>query len=638
MTIFGDSFNIHMGSHGRFGDSRGMTSRPKNLATFFRQRAESTPDAPAVLFRSRGERDWREMTYGEWAMRAEALAAGLQALGVEPGTNVVVSGRTTREWLIVSWAVAFAGGALVPVHAGTPPADFAAIVKAVDPRFVFLENPALLELFKPGLQELSGRIAVFETQCVLTDPPPGRRSLLRLDDVVSDRDEAVSLEQVESLGKSSRDAGNGGEESSLDSPAMIIYTPGTQGEHRGVVLSNANLLFQGRTLAFLLPVTADDTQLLFLPLSHILGVIAYLSAIASGTPLALGGGLRTLLEDLQAVRPTYMVGVPRVYEKVIEKIHSLANDFSVIWRQVFRQGIEAATRAEERKAAGQDVDLASRVFLDVARRTVFPRCREMFGGRMRFLVSGGAPLSTRVAYAIAAFGIPVLEGFGLTETSGATHMNRLESARIGTVGLPLPMVETKTAADGEILIRGPGLMGGYLEECGSVRCALDEDGWFHTGDLGVIDDCGRLTITGRKKNLIVTATGKNVVPSRIETVLQSSVPLISHCVVVGDERSFLVALVTLNQAQVEAWASEEGISAEDPEKLRTDIRLYREIEARVEQLNQRFSPHERVRKFAILEGDFSAESGELTHDLKVKRSVVLERHGDVAELLYEERY
>jgi long-chain acyl-CoA synthetase len=418
-------------------------------------------------------------------------------------------------------------------------------------------------------------------------------------------------------------------------PAIIVHTPGTSGEPKGVVLSHGALLYSIRTLSHVLPVGPEDVQLLFLPLSHVLGLVSLLASHASGTPAALGNGVRSLLEDLRDIRPTYMVGVPRVYEKIVEKIDSIASEFGFLAKEGYRRGLAAGRQATRLREDGKRPDLETRLVLDVARRSVFQRFRDLFGGRMRFVISGGAPLSQEVGLTLEALGIPVLEGFGLTETSGATHINRLEHRRIGSVGAPLPLVDTRVAQDGEILVKSPGLMTEYFGDPDGTRAVFD-DGWFHTGDIGVVEAGGILRITGRKKNLIVTATGENVVPARMEEALEQ-IPVVSRAVVVGDLHSYLVALLTLNERAVDRWATDRGLEEAPVPDLRTHPDLYQMIEKEIQRINPGFAPHERVRRFAILDRDFSQEQGELTEDLKVRRSVVLERFGDLIAMLYEDR-
>ncbi|MBM4354794.1 MAG: AMP-binding protein [Deltaproteobacteria bacterium] len=615
-----------------------MTEAARNLALFYLARAQSSIRDTAVLYRREG--GWNSLTWGEWSRKSMLVAHALRKMGVGPGDSVMVAAPTSHQFLWVAWGVAYAGAVLVPTHPGLPEQEFREILASVRPAFLFLGNPALLQRLRPVLRKYEGRIGVIATECIVGEADAGNRPFLRLEDVVCDRDEAISLPRLlslgEELGGDRLGLPEGVEEIPGDAPAMMIHTAGTLGEQKGVVLSHAALLYQARTLAFVLPVGTQDVQLLFLPLSHILGVIAFLTSVASGSAMAMGGGMRSLLEDLRDVRPTFMVGVPRVYEKVVEKMRAVVSDFSAVSWELYRRGLAAARSMVEAGEAGRKPEMAARVQLELARRTVFQRCREMFGGRVRFLVSGGAALSQDVAHAMHAFGIPLLDGFGLTETSGATHLNRVDHCRIGTVGQPLPLVQTRIGSDGEVLVRGPGLMLGYLDDREATRCAVDEAGWLHTGDLGAIDADGSLRITGRKKNIIVTAGGRNVVPAKIEHALHE-IPEVSHAIVVGDGRPYLTALLTVSARRLGEWASSQNILFDNLERLRSDVRFYRDVEEKLEKVNARLAPHERVRRFAILDSDFSVESGELTHDFKVRRRVVLERYRELLELLYSER-
>jgi len=615
-----------------------MSEAPRNLAGFLLERSRLSSQDAAILHRVDG--GWKTISYGQLESRAMDVARGLFSMGVEAGTPVMVMARTTEQWLLVAWASAILGAVLVPVHYTLSEADFKDMAGRVRPGFLFLGDPGLLVRMRNSVKSISCPIGIMETRCVLGDAPSGARPYLRMEDVVSNREEAVSLAQIESLGADVRQKSRV-EELGLsrpgDAPALVIFTAGTLGEQKGAVLTHDNVLYQARTLSFLLPVGRDDVQLVFLPFSHILGIIAFLTSVAAGAPMALGGGMRSLLEDLRDVRPTFMVGVPRVYEKIVEKLKAGTSDYSIVWWEVYRRGIKAGQDVIEGRPRGRLFDMAAKLQLDLARRTVFQRCREIFGGRMRFLISGGAPLPVEVAHTVNAFGIPLLDGFGLTEASGATHLNRPEGPRVGTVGAPLPMVQTRIAEDGEVLLRGPGIMAGYLNDRDATMAAVDQDGWLHTGDLGALDPDGYLKITGRKKNIIVTSSGKNILPSKIESLL-ATIPLVSHAFVQGDGKPFLVALVTVSPSRLEEWAARKSIPAEATEKLRSDIRLYKDIEGEVERVNQQLAPYERIRKFAILDADFSTETGELTHDFKVRRRIVADKYRDVMQTLYKERF
>jgi long-chain acyl-CoA synthetase len=614
-----------------------MAATAQNLATFFLDRARAHRHSKALLFKQEGH--WTSIDWQEWASMSMRLARGMQALGLKPGGHVVLMAGTCHQWLLLSMAVALAGGVLVPVHQTLPEGEFADLLADVRPQLLLLADPALLRRLKRATGAWRGRLVLLETECVPAEPDPSGRPFLRLEDVVTNRKDALPLAQLASLGD-----GTKGEQDLLEttarglpeSPAMIIYTAGTLGQQKGVVLSHANLLYQARTLPALLSVGPEDTQLLFLPLSHVLGVISFLTSIHAGAVLALGGGLRSLLEDLRDVKPTFMVGVPRVFEKVVDKLNATAADFSTVWWETYRRGLAAGKALQESKTQGWATTMASRAQLEVARRTVFQRCRELLGGRMRFLISGGAALSSEVAHTITSFGVPVLEGFGLTETAGATHLNRLGGAEIGTVGLPLPLVQTRIADDGEVLLKGPGTMLGYLNDEAATKQAVDEAGWLRTGDLGEVTESGCLRITGRKKNIIVTASGKNVLPSKVERLLHD-IPLVSHAIVYGEGKSYLVALLTVSASRLASWAAQRNILADDVTRLRSDVRLYADLQSALDEVNEKLPSHERVRRFAVLDSDFSLETGEITRDFKVRRAEVLRRHKDVIEMLYKER-
>jgi long-chain acyl-CoA synthetase len=615
-----------------------MPDSHQNLASLFLARARESGAERGILYRT--EAGWGSLTYGEWARRSTAIARGLCRLGVQPGDHVMVVGKSTPEFLLMAWGVALAGAVLVPASGSLAHADFQEMLAQTEPQLLVLGTPGLLARFEALWRPREGRTVVLQTQSVQAETGTGARPFMRLEDVVSARDEVLSLDQLESFGKpgvdgldlAARTAGR-----SLKDPAVIIHTAGTIGEQKSVVLTNEGLLYQARTLSFLLPVGPEDTQLLFLPLSHVLGFIAVLTGVAAGTPLALGDGMRTLLEDLRDVRPTFMVGVPRVYEKIVDKLVAGMRDFSGVWWEVYRRGLESGRKVIDAQADGRRPNPVAWGQLEIARRSVFSRCREIFGGRMRFLISGGAPIPDEVAYTILSYGIPLLNGFGLTEAAGASHLQRFEQIRVGTVGPALPMVQTRIAPDGEVLVKSPGIMQGYLGDPSATERAITKDGFLRTGDLGRIEADGCLRITGRRKNVLVTATGKNVVPGRLEGRL-TGLSLVSHAMVVGDDRPYLAALVTVGTTRITQWANQNGILCENVQKLRTDIRLYQELERLIEAINKGLAPHERVRRFVILDTEFSVESGELTHDFKLRRGVIAHRYREVIEMLYRERY
>lgn len=608
-----------------------------HLAAFLHRRALKSPDAVALRFRRGNE--WESLSFDGWRLASLSLARSLREMGVRPGDRVLVICATRHEWAILAWATAWCRAVLVTVHPQAPLEEIRNVVETTQPRVAFLENPSVVQRAWPTLESQRGRICTFESDCVLADPPAGGAPYLRLQDLHLARDAVRLFQSLIQQGHSATEE----EGSFLDEisdcsgseTAAVFFTPGTL-KPKGVMLSHSALVYQANTLSYVLPISAADTLLLFLPFSHAMGVVSLLAAVAAGASVALGGGVRTLLEDLQSVKPTALVAVPRVYEKMADRLETMVEELPLVWREVVRWGIKAGREQQRSSQGGEQVEFLSKVQLDLAKRTIFPQFRDLFGGRMRFMISSAAPLRPEVALTLGALGLPVLEAYGLTEAGGATHINRLDAQRAGTVGQPLPMVETRIQPDGEIALRSPSLMQGYVHD----QQATDEtlvEGWLHTGDLGTMSPDGYLSITGRKKNVILSASGKGISPLKVESLL-AEIPLVANAVVEGEGRAHLVALLTLKPSVAAHWASEHGVSGTSLKELARSQELYRELERSVNRVNERLAPHERVRAFAVLDREFSVESGELTNDFKVRRPVVLQQHRDVIEMLYRERF
>lgn len=614
-----------------------MSISVAHLATFLHRRTLQTPDAVALRYKRGGE--WAHLTFDGWRHTSLSVAQALAEFGIGAGDRILLVSSTRSEWAVLAWAAAWRRSVLVPVASMTPQDEILLVLEATTPKAVFVEDPAALQRLWPALEPLKGRIFCLDTECVLPEPLPGASPYLRLEQLKLDRD---AVRPFQALTSSSVDAAEleaeflGELTEGVDGEtAAIFFTPGTL-KPKGVMLSHASLVYQARTLAYVLPIGASDTLLLFLPLSHALGAVSLFASVAAGAPVALSGGVRTLLEDLQAAKPTVLVAVPRVYEKMTERVQTMVAELPLVWREVVRWGLKAGREQQRATQGGEEPDLLDRVQLDLAKKTVFPQFRDLFGGRMRFMISSAAPLSRDVAYTLGALGIPLLEAYGLTEAGGATHINRPDSLRVGTVGQPLPMVETKILADGEIAVRSPSLMQGYWKEAKATQETL-VDGWLHTSDLGTMSPDGFLTLTGRKKNIILSASGKGISPQKIENLIRE-IPLVAHAVVEGEGRSHLVAILTLKPSAVAEWATEHGMSGLAMKDLARSQELYRDLERGVNKINGRLAPHERVRAFAVLDKEFALETGELTSDFKVKRGVVLQQHKDAIEMLYRERF
>ncbi len=613
-----------------------MSHNSSHLATFLARRAHKSPDDVALRFKRGSE--WESLSFRGWHQSSLALANSLQSMGVRKGDRILVVCSTRPEWAVLAWAAAWCRAVIVTLNSSALQTEIAAAVEATAPTIVMVEDPAVLSRAMDAISHLKGRIVFFDAECVTATSGAGT-PFIRIDDLGLDRNwlrpfhaltqSAPSLELERSFTENIDDAAQ-------HDTAAIFFTPGTL-QAKGVMLSHSALVYQAGTLSYVLPLSPDDTQLLFLPFSHALGVVSLLSAVAAGVPVALGGGPRSLLEDMQAIRPTTLVAVPRVYQKMAERLSVMIEELPLVWREVVKAGIKAGKAIQESAQAGEKPDLLTKLPFDIAKGTLFPQFKELFGGRMRFMVSSAAPLPAEVGKTIGALGIPVLEAYGLTEAGGATHINRLGSQRMGTVGQPLPLVETRIMPDGEILVRSPGVMQGYLNDTQATKETM-QDGWLLTGDLGSMSPDGYLTITGRKKAIIVTAAGKGVSPQRVESMLLEGLPLAAHALVEGEGRSHLVALLVLDPASLAAWANERELTSNSLKELARSHDLYKEMERGLAAVNERLAPHERVRAFAILDRELDVESGELTQDFKVRRHIVLQRHKQMIETLFKERY
>ena len=416
----------------------------------------------------------------------------------------------------------------------------------------------------------------------------------------------------------------------------IIYTSGTTGEPKGVLTTHGHYLLTIAASLTAIPVSEDDTALQFLPLAHSFGRLEHFVVAARGYVCAFARSIETLSADLQTVRPTLLFSVPRIYENAYRRIHNRVESSSAIKQRLFRWAVAVGKRYNHGARRGESCGPWLRLRHRIADALVLSKVRQGMGGRLRLALSGGAPLSEAIADFFQGLGVWIVEGYGLTETSTVTHVNRLDRYRVGTVGLPLDGVECRIAGDGEILIRGANVMKGYFKDPAATREQIGEGGWFHTGDVGQIEDGGFLRITDRKKDLIVTSGGKNIAPQMIENHLREE-PLISQAMVWGDKTSHLVALITLDNNEVRHWAEKEGFRWEDPEGAATDSRLVAHIRQRIRERNKELASYEAVRDFRILPADFSTDTGELTPSMKLKRRIVMERYADLLNEMLKQR-
>ena len=581
-----------------------------SLADIVFSRAASRPQAVALRRRS-ADGSWHDVTAAMFRDEVAALAKGLVAAGVEPGERVGLMSRTRYEWTLIDYAIWAAGAVTVPVYETSSAEQVEWILSDSGARAVFAETAAhagLIAGVRSRLPELAevweidrlGEITAGGTP-VSDEHLAGRRAARAADDV-----------------------------------ATIVYTSGTTGRPKGCELSHRNLLADVRNaVAGALPEVFEidgGATLLFLPLAHSFARIIQVGCLESGAILGHWPDASTLAEGLPEFRPTFLLAVPRVFEKVFNSAQQQAAA-SGAKRRIFQAAVNAAvawSQSLDSGGPGPGVRLRHGLY----DRLVYAKLRAAVGGRVQYAVSGGAPLGERLGHFFRGVGLTVLEGYGLTETSAAAVVNKPTRNKIGTVGLPLPGVSLRIAEDGEILIKGPNVFAGYWQNKAATAETLDGGGWLHTGDLGELDDEGFLRVTGRKKELIVTAGGKNVAPAVLEDRLRAH-PLVSQCLVVGDGRPFIACLVTLDAEALEHWKKQHGKPAgATAADLADDPDLTEEIQGAVDDANQAVSRAESIRRFRVLAVDFTEENGYLTPSLKVRRSVVVKDFAADIEALY----
>jgi long-chain acyl-CoA synthetase len=546
----------------------------------------------------------------EFGSRIRDLSLGLRSLGHRAGDKIVILADNGPDWIIADFANLCMGAVTVPIYTTLVPEQIRYIIDDSDATAVFCSSPALWARLGPvraGLTKVRDWIVFFP------DAPAG----------------AVSLAAVREKGRAMADAQPdlfeaGASAVKPDDLASLIYTSGTTGIPKGVMLTHGNFYSNITTLAAIVKFGHPDVVLSFLPLSHVLERMVTMAFMAKGCGIAYAESIDTVAANLVEAKPHIMVSVPRLFEKLYVKIMDNVLAGSSLKRKIFNWAMGVGRRG---KRSGLSYKLA--------RKLVFSKILEKTGGRVRFFVSGGAPLSKDIAEFFHALGLVVLEGYGLTETAPVIAVNTFEALRFGTVGKPIPGVTVKIAPDGEILVKGPNVMKGYYKKEAETREAFDAEGWFHTGDIGSLDADGFLTITDRKKDLIVTAGGKKIAPQPIENVLKRN-PYILNAVVIGGRRKFISALIVPEMGELEKYARGAGIAFSGPKDLLANPAIRDFLLAEVDRSTPTLAPYEKVKRIALLDREFEIERDELTPSLKVKRNKVEERYKDLIDSLYKD--
>jgi long-chain acyl-CoA synthetase len=611
------------------------------IVAMLRRQVTGNGDRPALETRVGGH--WIARSFREWEESALCVAAALADLGVSHGDRVAILSNTRREWAEVDLGIVCAGAVVVPIYQQTTSEGVAYVLRDSGSVVLFAEDPLQVEkLFAAGSKEERRslrRVIYFDGRRRFDRPDPKGRLEVRLDDVVprEERAQVMAYSELLEAGRRLLDREESeirarGDRVAPEDLATIVYTSGTTGRSKGVMLTHANFTAETNAVREVFGLTSTDRQLLLLPLAHIFAKALLVSSLRVGFSTAFASSAHAALDEMREVEPTFFGAVPRVFEKVHAGVIQKIQNESPLRRRVAERAIDVGRRVSELRRSGSTVGPLLAAQHRAADLAVLERIRHVFGKNLRFAISGAAPLSREVAEFFHACDVLILEGYGLTETTAATHINRPDAFKFGTVGQPIDGVEVKLASDGEVLVRGPNVMRGYRNLPDDTREVLDDERWFHTGDIGAIDSDGFLSITDRKKDLIVTAGGKNVAPQPIERQLELH-SLVSRAVVLGDRRPYLVALLTLDSEAVGRWAERESLTrAERP--WSEHPRVASELDALVRKVNAGLENFAQIKRWAILPRDLEVEAGELTPTLKVRRRAIEQRFQDRIESLY----
>ena len=593
-----------------------------NLAQMFFARAAELADRPR--YRYCDVQGWQEVTWAAMADRVRALAAGFIESGVQPGDRIALLSATRREWMEVDLAILACGAVTIPVYHSVLPDECGYIVTNAGADRIIVESAkhqAKVEAVSRDGYELDGRRHPVPMRSITTIEGAGAGTLAELLVRGAAARPRLDAEIDRRMGALDR-----------ETLATIVYTSGTTGPPKGVPQTHGNHLATVESALRIQMLEPGDVDFFFLPLAHSFARMIEYLGIAAGTTTVFARSIDSLIDDLSVTKPHVVPAVPRIYEKVYARIHANREKGSAIQRAIFDAAVAIGRQRSALVEAGQSVALWLRAADAVAHRLVFSRIHDVLGGNVRFMLSGGAPLARDIAEFFHAVGLPVYEGYGLTETTPALTVNHPGSYRLGTVGKPLDCCEVQIAADGEILARGANVASGYYERPEATAEAWDADGWFHTGDIGEFDAAGYLRITDRKKDLIKTSGGKYVAPQKVENLLKLQ-PHVSQAVLIGDNRKYCTALVTLDATEVSAWLQAQGLPAGDADlHVRPEVKTL--IEGEIAAVNRQLASWESIKYVHILPGDFSTETGELTPSLKVKRKVVASRYADAIESMY----
>jgi long-chain acyl-CoA synthetase len=600
----------------------GLQARPeaaaesdsKTIADLLPIAAEQFGPRPAVMFKDE-EGNWVTRTFSEVLDSVRNLSLGLMGLGVEKGDKVSILANTRPEWSYFDFAALTAGAVVAPIYQTNSPEECRYVLANSDAKVVVVEDEEQME-----------KIRAVRGDC------PQLEQVIRM---TGSSDDAISMQDLAARGSELDQADWEQRWRSVtpDDVCTFIYTSGTTGPPKGCVISHGNYRAMLNMINAVHVIDDEELTYLFLPLAHSFAVLIQFGSFDLGATLAYWErDPMKIAANLVEVRPTYFPSVPRIFEKIYTAATAKTEAAGGLTKAVFNWAIKVGHRVRELEHQGREPGPLLRWQYKIADRQVLSKIRGLFGGRLRLAVSGAAPINPEILRFFEAAGVLVLEGWGMTETSTAATISTPDDYKIGTIGKPFPGCEVKIADDGEILVRGPNVFQGYYKNQEATDEAL-ADGWLHTGDIGEVDEDGFIKITGRKKDIIITAGGKNITPANLEAEIKQQ-PLVSQCVVIGDRRPYLVAVVTLDPEEAVTYAKQHGLP-EDPEALASNEQVKAEIDAHVEKINQKFARVEQVKKIRILPHDLSQAGGELTPTMKVKRAAVASKYENEIDELYD---
>jgi long-chain acyl-CoA synthetase len=596
-----------------------IENRARSVAHLFVDRVAKSPDAEA--FRFPQEEIWESVTWTQTDARVRRLAAGLMDLGIESEQRVALASSTRYEWVIADLAVMLAGAATTTIYPTTSAVDVTYIVSDSQSRLVFAEDDTQIAKLRANRAQLPDVVKVITF------------------DGAADGDWVISLADVEKLGA----AHLGLVPSAVDDRiaaiepqhlATLIYTSGTTGLPKGVRLSHDCWTYEAASVDSLGILSPDDLQYLWLPLAHVLGKVLLTVPLQIGLPTVLDGRVDKIVDNLAVIAPTFMGAAPRIFEKAYSRITTMMSGEGGAKAKLFGWAIGVGHQVAVLRAAGAKPSGLLAVQFALADKLVLHKVRARFGGRIRFFISGSAALNRDVAQWFDATGMLILEGYGLTESSAGSFLNRPDAYAFGSVGWPMPGTDVRIAEDGEILLKSPGVMSGYHNLPEASAESVDVDGWLHTGDIGNLDERGFLRITDRKKDMFKTSGGKYVAPSAIETIFKGVCPYASQLIVHGDGRNFVSALVTLDADAMVGWAAENDMVGRPYAEIVTSPAAREMVQGYIEQLNAKLNRWETIKKFVILPADLTIDNGDLTPSMKLKRKVVADKYKAELDSLY----